>query len=115
MRQNHKKISIIKSNCIISERKDINEAIPEEDKSCINQYLKINKIKYKKKINNCDAKLKELVELYLNEYIKDFDNNFKYYYVKYNNIYKIKFKEKDIRLILLNLNVLSKNVNQKEN
>ena len=40
---NNKKISIIKSNTVISERNDINDVIHVEDKENINSYI------YKKK------------------------------------------------------------------
>ena len=97
-----KKISIAKAKQVISQRKNNDDEIPELDNENLKDFLnnKVKEDKHEEKNKKINEEIKNCVELYLKEYINNFDETFKKFYFLTKENYKIKYnvlkKNKDV-------------------
>lgn len=111
MKSNPKKISLAKSKSVISHRNNNSIEIPKDAPESVDLFLKEEKNKYKKKLKknkSINFTLKDIISKQIPDYRSNFDANFRNYYDRTKEGYKIKYNVLRFSKIIFFLNAQKK-------
>ena len=89
----NKKLSIAKAKSVLHQKIKKEIMIPQDAPESLNLFLNEESKKTKKeKTIKINTEIKSIVDKYLKDFANNFDNEYKNYYTKEENLYRIKYK-----------------------